>query len=401
MTPVQQTTQQSPTETWQEHVLPNYPTPDLTLAEGQGVHVRDTDGNEYLDLLAGLAVASTGHAHPHVAEAVATQVHDLVHVSNLYANPPNVELAQRLTGKTGYDKAAFLNSGGEANELALKLVRRHAHQELGEAGTILAFEDGFHGRGMGALSLTGQPGKHEGFTPLLPGIETVPYNDPEALEAAFRDHDVAGVFYEPVQGEGGVVPMTQPTADALADLADDHDALLVADEVQTGVGRTGTFLASTQLGLEPDIVTLAKGLASGLPVGATLVADSVADLVGPGDHGCTFGGGPVASAAALATLDVVESEGLVQNAADLGPEVAAVLEAHEAVAEVRGAGLLQGAQLATPEADAVLAAARDQGLLVGKAGDDVLRLAPPLVLEHHHVDEAQPGLEAALQEAVA
>lgn len=387
-------------DAWTDHVLPHYPAPDLALAEGQGVHVQDAGGDEYLDLLAGLAVASTGHAHPHVVEAVQDQAETLLHCSNLYANPPNVELAAKLTAKTGMGKAAFLNSGGEANELALKIVRRQAH-EHGAGDTILAFEDGFHGRSMGALTLTGQPEKQAGFGPLLPGIVPVPYNDPDALEEAFQAHDVAGVFYEPVQGEGGIVPMEPALAATLADLADDHEALLVADEVQTGCGRTGAFLASQPLGLEPDVVTLAKGIASGVPMGVTLVDENLEDLLEPGDHGCTFGGNPLASAAALATLEVIEQEALVDNAAHVGSLLAEAVADLPGIADVRGHGLLLGATLDDAEAGALVAAAQEEGLLVGTAGDGVLRLAPPLILEPHHVEAGAAALEAALREVVA
>lgn len=383
---------------WDRHLLSIYETPTRYFTDGDGCRLTDVDGRTYLDLLGGLAVASTGHAHPKVVDAITHQTSRLLHVSNLYGTPAGVALAERLTTLTGTDEAFLGNSGGEANELALKLLRRHAHRQGHvDDPVVLTFEGSFHGRSMGALTLTAQPQKQEGFGPVLPGVHTVPWNDPEALHAAFAEHPVAGVFYEPIQGEGGIRPMTAETARTLEQLAREHGALLVADEVQTGVGRTGAFLASQHLGLDPHIVTLAKGLASGVPIGATLVRHPHTDLVGPGDHGCTFGGGPVASAAALATLEVLDDEDLDRNAREVGQLVRKIAAELPGVTEVRGRGLLLGLLLDGPDAAHAAEAAARHGVLVGTAGSRVLRLAPPLVLTP---DDARAGL-ALLADALA
>lgn len=376
---------------WDRVMVPAYATPEVFVAEGSGCTVRDVDGRTYLDLLAGLAVASTGHAHPRITEALADQAGRSIHHSNLYGIPAAVRLAERLTDRVGLGKVFYCNSGSEATDLALKVVRRHLHEE-GLSGDVVAFEDGFHGRTLGALTLTGQPEYHRGFGPLVPGIDHLPFDDVEALKAAFEDDPPGAVVYEPVQGEGGIVPMAPGFAETLGDLADDHGTLLVADEVQTGIHRTGPFLASWDLDLEPDVVTLAKGLASGVPIGAVLVRDELAADLGPGDHGCTFGGGPLAAEAALATLDVVASEDLGARAGKMGAMLQDGLAETlgESVATVRGRGLLVGAVLEDLDAGGLREAARGQGVLVGSIGDDVLRVSPPLVVT---ADEIATGLE--------
>lgn len=396
---------------WQAAMLPTYAPPDLFVASGRGCRVTGIDGETYLDFLAGLAVASTGHAHPRVADAIAAQARRSLHHSNLYGMPGAVLLAERVLDKAGLDKAFLCNSGTEANEVALKVVRRHAHRDggPGDAARVLAFTNSFHGRTLGALTLTGQPKYHAGFGPLVPGIDHVPFNDADALAAAFDPADdaagkgpVAAVVYEAVQGEGGIVPMEPAFAAALSDLAADHGALLVADEVQTGVHRTGPFLASADLDLAPDVVTLAKGLGSGFPVACALLTDALADRMRPGDHGCTFGGGPLAAAAANATLDVVEAEDLGANASKMGEllamRLADALGGH--LAMVRGRGLLVGAVLEAPVAPAVRKEAQALGLLVGNVGDHVVRISPPLVVGAGEVEEAV-GILAEAVDAVA
>jgi predicted acetylornithine/succinylornithine family transaminase len=374
---------------WETSLARTYATPSLKLERGEGVHVWDDKGKRYLDFIAGLAVSSTGHAHPKVVAAVREQAGKLFHTSNLYATENVLRLAERLVELTGHDKAFFCNSGAEANELALKTVRRHAHA-LGEHGSVvIALENSFHGRTTATVALTGQPKYQKGFDPLPAGIVHVPANDVVALEMAFARQPVAGVFLELIQGEGGVLPLRPDFVAAAAKLCREHDALLVADEVQTGVARTGRFLASEWYGVKPDVTTLAKGLASGVPIGAVLFRERAAALLSPGDHGCTFGGNPLSTAAALATLDVVEEEGLAYNAWEMGGRLrVAAMERIPGVDEVRGLGLLDGIRFEAPVAKRVKADAEAAGLLVNAIGDHVLRLAPPLVIEPEQVDEA-------------
>lgn len=383
-------------------MMPNYGTPDLELETGQGARVWDAQGNEYLDLLAGLAVNAVGHAHPAVVEAVQAQVNNLGHVSNLYATDPALTLAERLSDRTYGYRVAQLNSGSEATELAYKITRRWAHQLDEPGGRVIAFHGGFHGRTTGALGLTGQPKKQAGFGPFPDPIEHVPYDDPEALKQAFEDGPVAGVFTEYVQGEGGVVSLSTETAHTLEDLAEDHDALVVADEVQTGLGRTGEFYAHQRHGVQPDVVAVAKALGGGLPAAACLARPELTELVGPGSHGCTFGGNPIASAAANAVLDVYEDEALGDRATRLGQRFADALDAKlpEGV-HTRGQGLLLGVQLGAPVGSQVLDAACERGLLVGTAGDDVVRLTPPLVIDEDALLASVDPIAACIEQALA
>lgn len=360
-------------------MAPNYTTPVLQLVSGKGSKVTDSNGRTYLDLLAGIAVSSLGHAHPDLVRAVSTQIGLLAHTSNLYANGPSVRLAERLQAKTeAGHKVIFQNSGTEANEAALKLVRRHGHHEGMKDGVILAFNNSFHGRTMGALALTAQPHYHEGYAPMLGNIAYTPFNDPAALEKAFETQRVAGVFFESVQGEGGVLPMDKETARALGRLATQNNALLVADEIQTGIGRTGRFFGFEHDGLHPHAITVAKGLGGGLPIGAILIHPKTAQLFAPGAHGTTFGGNPVACAAGNAVLDVLERDALVPRAGRLGQRFMAELESQGVAA--RGRGLLVGLPFFGPIAPAVVADLRDNGILAGQAGKNVLRLAPPLTI---------------------
>lgn len=376
-------------ERWEAVLAANYATPGLLIDRGEGARVWDASGKSYLDFIAGIAVCSTGHAHPRVVEAIRQQAGKLIHVSNLYATENVIRLAERLTDLAGYDKAFFCNSGAEANEAALKVARRHAHATGRPDAVVVAFDNSFHGRTTATVTLTGQPKYQKGFAPLPGGIVHVPMNDAAALERVFAERPVAGLFVELIQGEGGVKPLDPTYARLAADLCRRHDALLVADEVQTGVARTGRFLASEWYGLRPDVTTLAKGIASGFPLGATLFTDRVAKLLQPGDHGTTFGGNPLACAAALATLDVVEDEGLAYNAHELGGRLrTALMENVPGLVEARGLGLLTGAELEAPIAKRVKADAEAAGLLVNAIGENVLRLAPPLVITGEDVDEA-------------
>ena len=386
-------------ERWAHVMVPNYATPAIQLARGRGARVEDTEGRTYVDLMAGVAVNALGHAHPAVAAAVAKQAATLSHTSNLYANAPSLLLAERLQALAGGHKCLFVNSGTEANEAALKLARRHAHAQGMPEAVVVAFTDSFHGRTTGSLALTGQPHYQEGFQPLPGQVVHVPFNDPAALEAAFARQQVAAVFFESIQGEGGVMPMSPELAATMARLAARSKALLVADEVQTGVGRTGTFFGFEHDRLRPDLITMAKGLGGGLPLGAMLATPAAADLLGPGSHGCTFGGNPIACAAGNAVLDVLATEGLMPRAARLGKSFQEGLAALGV--QSRGRGLLLGVPLGSPRAPDIVTAMRASGYLVGQAGKSVVRLAPPLVIEQPDWLGAVQPLSAAVQPVVA
>ena len=368
------------TTVFERSLLPVYPPPRVTFVEGDGVWLVDDVGRRYLDFAAGIAVVALGHRHPAPLAAAHAQLDRLWHASNLFSTEPAAELAAKLSSRFGGCEAFFCNSGAEANEAALKYARK----ATGKPG-VIALEGGFHGRTTGALSVTGQPAKREAFEPLLGGVRFAVPNDSASLAACAGD-DVGLILLEPVLGEGGVIPLTEEFATSAAALAGDLDALLCFDEVQTGAGRTGTFFAWEQLGARPQLVTLAKGLANGLPIGALLVADEAADAFAPGDHGSTFGGNPVSCAAACAVLDTVD-EGLLESVRENGARVLAGLAALPGVVEARGAGLLVGAELAGP-AQPVVDAALDAGLVCLTSGANVLRLVPPLVVETAHVDQA-------------
>lgn len=380
---------------WQAALMDNYGTPPLTLARGSGAQVWDTDGRCYLDLVAGIAVNALGHAHPAVIEAVAGQIAALGHTSNLYAHEPGIALAEALLDllvpqATGTGRVLFCNSGAEANEAAFKIARRTGRP------TIVATFGAFHGRTMGALALTGQPAKREPFLPMTPGVVHVPFGDPEALREVV-DENTAAVFLEPVLGEGGVVPAPPGYLQAARQITAEHGALLVLDEVQTGIGRTGSWFAFQPSGITPDVVLLAKGLGGGLPIGACVGIGEAARLLRPGDHGTTFGGNPVCCAAALAVLRTVADLGLVEHAAMLGKEVTVGIESlgHPLVDHVRGTGLLLGIGLTGPHAVAVAASAQRSGYLVNAVRADTVRLAPPLVLtadQAHDFVGALPGI---------
>ena len=391
---------------WAEAFLPTYGVPPVALVSGRGCRVTDADGREYLDLVAGIAVSSLGHGHPALVAAVAEQVGRLAHTSNLYVNTPSLELAERLRDLSGLPGArVFLcSSGAEATETALKIARRHGHASPGSDGaprtTVVAAEGSFHGRTTGALAITGNPAKREPFAPLLGPVEFVPWGDADALAAAVGP-SVAAVVLEPTLGEGGVVPAPPGYLAAARAACDAAGALLVLDEVQSGVGRTGAWFAFQAEGVRPDVVTLAKGLAGGLPVGAVLAAGDAAGLLRPGDHGSTFGGNPVSAAAALAVLRTVEEEGLLAHVRDVGARLADGLAALDdpLVASTRGSGLWQALVLSAPRAPQVEAAARDAGLLVNAVRPDVVRLAPPLVLSAAEVEETLDALPAVLRAA--
>jgi acetylornithine/N-succinyldiaminopimelate aminotransferase len=361
-------------------LLPVYPPPRVRFVEGDGVWLVDDAGCRYLDFAAGIAVVGLGHRHPSPLAAAHAQLDRLWHASNLFATEWAAELAARLSTRFASCEAFFCNSGSEANEAALKYARK----ATGKPGAI-ALESGFHGRTTGALAVTGQKAKREAFEPLLGGVRFAVPNDRASLVECAGD-DVGLILLEPVLGEGGVIPLTHEFAAGAAALAQELGALLCFDEVQTGVGRTGTFFAWEQLGVQPQLVTLAKGLANGLPIGALLVADEAAGAFAPGDHGSTFGGNPVACAAACAVVDTVD-EGLLESVRENGSRLLAGLAVLPGVIEARGSGLLVGAELAGP-AQRVADAALDAGLVCLTSGPNVLRLAPPLVVEPDHVDHA-------------
>ena len=385
---------------WDSALMRNYGTPPLELVSGRGATVTAADGREYLDLLAGIAVNSLGHAHPAVVDAVSRQIGELGHVSNLYVHPVVVELAERLEALLDVEqpvRAFFCNSGAEANEAAFKIARRTGRSR------ILAAENGFHGRTMGALAMTGQPTKRAPFEPMPPGVEYYPYGDIAALRTLVEQApaDTAAVILEPLQGEGGVVEPPEGFLADVRDLCTEHGALMIVDEVQTGVGRTGAMFATRRAGVVPDVITLAKGLGGGLPIGACLGIGAAGELLTAGQHGTTFGGNPVACAAALAVLDTMESEDLIAHVDRLGRLLAAEIECldHPLVDHVRGRGLLLGVVLTASRAKEVEAAARAAGFLVGAAGPDVIRLAPPLVLTEEQVARFVSALPAILDTA--
>lgn len=383
---------------WQAVMMDNYGTPPIALVSGEGAIVTDADGKSYVDLLGGIAVNVLGHRHPAIIEAVTTQLNTLGHTSNLYATEPGIALAEALVAHVGGDaqvRVFFCNSGTEANEVAFKISRLTGRTK------VVAAEGAFHGRTMGSLALTGQPSKRAPFEPLPGHVTHVPYGDVAALDAAVTD-ETAAVFLEPIMGEGGVVMPPPDYLVAAREITASRGALLVLDEVQTGVGRTGTFFAHQQDGIIPDLVTLAKGLGGGLPIGACLAIGDAAALLTPGLHGSTFGGNPVCTAAGLAVLRTLAAEDLITRADVLGKTLSHGIEAlgHPLVDHVRGRGLLRGIVLTSPKGKAVEAAARDEGFLVNAAAPDVVRLAPPLVVTDVQIDAFIAALPAILDTAV-
>ncbi|HOB91605.1 MAG: acetylornithine transaminase [Bacillota bacterium] len=386
-----------------KYVMNTYSRIPIAPLKGVGARLTDAAGNEYLDFVAGIAVNSTGHCHPKVVEAICRQASELLHVSNLYHIRAQAELARVLVENSGLDKVFFCNSGAEANEAAIKLARRYSRVAgRADAYEIITAVGSFHGRTMGALAATGQTKYHEGFEPLVPGFSYVPFNDLSALEAEVSDKTCA-IMLELIQGEGGVHPADPQYLEGVARLCRESGLLLIIDEVQTGIGRTGSLFAYQQYdGLKPDIVTLAKGLASGVPIGAVMATEEVSAGFGPGKHASTFGGNPLACAAALATLDVILNDGVLDNVKEVSAYLIQRLQELQAstgaIADIRGRGLMVGIELKEAKAAAVLAACRKKGLLVHCAGDKTLRLLPPLIIEKSDVDEALRILCGVLSE---
>ncbi|MGB3371309.1 MAG: acetylornithine transaminase [Rhodococcus sp. (in: high G+C Gram-positive bacteria)] len=382
---------------WSKSLMDNYGVPRVALVRGEGAVVTDADGKQYLDLLAGIAVNILGHAHPAVIDAVTTQLSTLGHTSNLYATEPGIALAEQLLAHLGasvHGRVFLCNSGTEANEAAFKIARLTGRTK------IIAAEKAFHGRTMGALALTGQPDKRAPFEPMPAGVQHVPYGDVAALEAAV-DSDTAAVFLEPIMGESGVVVPPDGYLVAAREITARHGALLILDEVQTGIGRTGWFYAHQAVGIVPDVITLAKGLGGGLPIGACIGIGEAANLLHPGKHGTTFGGNPVCSSAALAVLRTVADEDLISHADRLGKVIITSIEElnHPLVNHVRGAGLLLGIVLNKKIAAKAEATARDAGFLINAAQPDVLRIAPPLVLTEEQAASFVAALPAILDSA--
>lgn len=381
---------------WNATLMNTYGTPPVTLVSGKGAHATGEDGTDYIDLLAGIAVNSLGHAHPAIVEAVSNQIGTLGHVSNLFGSTPVVAAAEKLKARFGDESARlfFCNSGGEANEAAFKLAR------LTGRSRVLAAVHGFHGRTMGSLALTGQPEKRAPFEPLPAGVEFFDYGDLDAVRALVAENpsEVAAIIVEPIQGETGVIPAPEGFLTGLREICDESGALLLIDEVQTGIGRTGDFFAFQHEGIWPDVVTMAKGLGGGLPIGAVLARGKAAELFTPGSHGTTFGGNPVACAAANAVLDTIDDDFLAEVRRK-GEKLAEGLAAIDGVREVRGRGLMLGAVLDAPVAKEAVAAGLKRGVIVNAPSASVLRLTPPLVITDEEIDTALERVALALRDA--
>ena len=367
---------------WNSVVQNNYGTPSIALTKGKGIVVTDADGKSYLDFLGGIATSILGHAHPAIVKAVSKQVSTLGHISNFYAHPNAITLAEKLVAMTGEKNAKvfFCQSGAEANEAAFKLSRRTGKVR------VVAAQGAFHGRTMGALSLTGQPSKREPFLPLIKGVKHVPYGDIEAMRKAISKK-TAMVIIEPIMGEAGVIVPPADYLQQLRAICDDKGALLVIDAVQTGMGRTGDWFGYEYSGITPDVITLAKGLGGGLPLGAMIALGKAADLFQPGDHGSTFGGNPVTTAAGLAAIDVIESKKLLNKVKQQGDYLIQELALIPGIKEVRGAGLLIGIELESLKASEIATAMRDAGVLVNAANPTTIRIAPALVVTDAQINK--------------
>jgi len=376
----------------------------ICLVRGDGTRVWDSDGREYLDFGCGIAVTSLGHCHPRVTGAIREAAATLLHVSNLYHTAPQIHLAKLLCEHSFAQRAYFCNSGAEANEAAIKIARKYAKERMStDRWEIVATHNSFHGRTLGALSATGQPKYQHGFEPLVPGFKHVPYNDLRSMERAI-DNRTCAVLLEPIQGEGGVHVPDDDYLAGVRKLCDQSGALLILDEIQTGMGRTGRLWCYEHSGVEPDIMTLAKALANGVPIGATLIREEIASVFGPGSHGSTFGGTPFVASVALATFTTILDEKLAERAARMGRYLMDGLRTlagkHSIVREVRGRGLLIGTGLSRAVGP-IVDACREAGLLVLSAGEQVLRLAPPLIVEERDCDRALGIIDGALGKSAA
>ncbi len=383
----------------QKYIVPTYVRAPMLLTHGKGARLYDSEGNGYLDFMSGIAVTALGHADPEWVEAVCDQASKVAHVSNLFHTAPHAELAQRLVENSFADRVFFCNSGSEANETALKFARKYARRDGAEEKTkIVAFSGSFHGRTMGALATTARAKYQEPFAPLVPGVTFATFNDLDSAAVAIGD-DVCAVIVEPVQGEGGIHPAEPEFLRGLRELCDEHDAVLIYDEVQCGLGRTGHLWAHEHDGVTPDVMTLAKPLAGGLPIGATLVTEAVAEVIGPGDHGSTFAAGPLVCRAAEVVFDRISRPAFLAGVREMGEYLLSRLDdvSSSKVTRVRGRGLLVGVALDRP-VKPLLAAARERGLLVINAGENVLRLCPPLIINKEEVDMAVEVIAECLKE---
>jgi len=371
--------------------MPTYKRLPVSFARGEGAYLWDSQGNRYLDALSGIAVCGLGHAHPSVTEAISAQAKRLIHTSNLYGIPVQEALSDALVELSGMDVVFFCNSGAEANEAAIKIARVYGHGKGIEVPEIIVANGSFHGRTLATLSATGNPKVHAGFEPLVHGFVRVPYDDLAAVESGGKDHaGVVAVLVEPILGEGGVVVPDPDYLRGLRDLCDRFDWLLILDEVQTGMGRTGAWFAYQHAGILPDVMTLAKALGNGVPIGACLARSAAAEALGPGSHGSTFGGNPLACAAAQAVIDSVREQGLVGRAAQAGSRLVAELtrelQGQNCVADIRGRGLMIGIELTRPCGDLV-GLALQRGLLINVTAERTVRLLPPLIIDDNQIDE--------------
>ena len=383
--------------------LPVFARYKIVLDHGDGVYVYDTHGKKYIDFLGGIAVNVLGHNHPELVKAVADQAGKMIHCSNLYYTQVQADAAEKLTKLSGLDKVFFGNSGAEANEGAIKLARKYAHSISEDKNQIITAEHSFHGRTIATLTATGQPKYQEGFGPLPEGFDYVPYNDIAALEQIMSDK-TAAVMLEPIQGEGGVHVPDAAYLTKVRELCNKHNALLIFDEIQTGIGRSGKFFTYDKFGVKPDIVTLAKGLAGGVPIGAFIASDKVASVFHAGDHGSTFGGNPLACAAANVVLDVVGNDTFLSNVDAMGEYMKSRLEKIKAqypdlVKEVRGMGLILGMELTQPGRD-IVNACLTKGAIINCTAGNVLRFVPPLIINKEHIDEVCDILAEVLPEFI-
>ncbi|HVD40274.1 MAG TPA: aspartate aminotransferase family protein [Solirubrobacterales bacterium] len=380
----------------ERYLMRTYRRAPVDFVRGEGALLWDAEGKRYLDFLTGISVCSVGHCHPDVVQAVQEQSQRLVHVSNLFYTEPMARLAERLAESSLGGRVFFSNSGTEANECAIKIARKHAHRRGVTAPEIVSFESDFHGRTYGALSATPGLARNEALGPMLPGFRSVPRNDGDALREAVGEN-TAAVLIEPIQGESGVFPISEEALLAARQACDEAGSLLIFDEIQTGVGRTGSLWAYEQTPVRPDVITSAKALGGGFPIGACVTGPAAAEVLEPGDHGSTFAGGPVATAAAIAVLDVVDDPVLLRHVRELGAYLCEKLEALDGVAETRGRGLMVGVGLAEGiDAAAVGADLLERGLVVNAPRPDTLRLLPPLVIDSDHVDIAVGLIEESL-----
>jgi acetylornithine/N-succinyldiaminopimelate aminotransferase len=383
----------------QKHYLPTFRRYPIALERGEGSHVWDVEGNKYIDMLAGIAVSNIGHAHPALVKAISDQAAKLIHISNFYVSEPQMKLVEKLAKLSGLERVFLGNSGAEALEGAIKIARKYGSKN-GRGSQIIAMESAFHGRTLATVAATGKKAMMIGFDPIPTGFSHVPFNDIEKLKAAITD-DIAGIMMEPIQGEGGVNPAHQEYLEQVRNLCDEHNIALIFDEVQSGIGRTGKMFAHEHYGVKPDIMTLAKGLGGGVPIGAVLANEKVGQAIDWGDHGTTFGGNPLASSAALAVLDVIESEGLLAEATEKGKWMTDQLNAAKAeypeIEEVRGKGLMIGVQVYV-DPKAVVSSMLQKKVLANATAGNVIRLVPPLNIKKETLEEVLEILLASIKE---